>query len=189
MNLKPGRRPLRTIKLNREVIEELMAQTPRYTRGHGQLLWFKMAADIGVTISNFNYIRNKNGFRVNSKEARIIAAALGVDVSEICIGDYELELDDAEGQDPAAGIRKEPMVPELGDDGELMLIEAVLKTAAFDYRRAYRRKDYATMRSCEKCFVYWLGDRGEDAAAYLRRVEDERSKELPGRDQDPAPEG
>ncbi|MBR3238978.1 MAG: hypothetical protein IKF99_11130 [Oscillospiraceae bacterium] len=189
MNLKPGRRPSRTIQLNRQVVEELMLQTPRYTRGHGQILWYKLAADIGLTISNFNYIRNKNGFRVNSIEARIIAEALGVELSEICIGDYELEPLEAEDNDPAAGIRKEPMVPEAGDDGELMLIEAVLKTAAFDYRRAYRRKDYATMHSCEKCFVYWLGDRGEDAAAYLRRIEDERSQDLSRRDQDPAPEG
>lgn len=188
MNAKPGRRPSRTIQLNRKVIEELMLQTSRYTRGKGQLLWAKMASDIGLTISNFNYIRNKTDFRVNSTEARIIASALGVDVREICVGDYEPDLLDGEGKDPAVGIRKEPMVPEQGEDGELMLIEAVLKTAAFDYRRAYRRKDFATMRSCERCFAYWLGDRGEDAAAYLRRVEDERSQKLPGRDQDPAPE-
>lgn len=189
MNLKPGRRPSRTIQLNRQVVEELMLQTPRYTRGHGQLLWYKLAADIGVTISNFNYIRNKTGFRVNSTEARIIANALGVDVSEICIGDCELEPIAADWPDPAAGIRKEPMVPEQGDDGELMLIEAVLKTAAFDYKRAYRRKDYATMRSCEQCFIYWLGDKGEEAAAYLRRIEDEGSENLSGRNQNPASKG
>lgn len=71
---------------------------------------------------------------------------------------------------------------DLSDEGEMALAEAIVRLAASDYKSAYRRwvasgkmdgKSRRVMRECEQCLAFWLGERGEEAAAYLRRLVDE----------------
>ena len=71
---------------------------------------------------------------------------------------------------------------DVNDAGELAMLEASMKLAASDYQSAYRRwtKSHGldvgaehTMRECEQFIAKWLGEKGEEAVAYLRRKVDE----------------
>lgn len=168
MGRKRGRPTNRVWLLKMDIVDSLIRQTPRFMLGKRPVA-AKVAKAIRMDVRTYKHIRYIS-HKMSIDELGRLADALEVDPQKLT--DMRL---------PREMRCKPQPVGEGTDENVMLLIEAIVKQAASDYKEAYkklRRTEWPqvqrdTMHQCELCFEAWLGGYGDEITRKLRRQVDE----------------